>query len=446
MIFRTLRQAVPASLALAALLALGCVFTDPDPGPIAGTTIETTNGIVSMADGRPAARVKVFLIDEKSWLSNVKEEKPVALDSFETDDKGVFEVKRDTSDQVSFLCNAEGDGILIRSFTKESFEKTYRGKVRMQKHAAYRGRVEDGQPQVRRIYLVGTPYSAPIDPSGEFNLANVPREVYPVVIKRVSPELVEEFVSAGSVDLTKPDSVPQDTLKPDTSKSVLLDDFEDSDNKSLLGKLLTGGFWDAYSDEHLGGNAVLVSPANTAPGNYVNAIKNGGAPGRERAMEIVYRAGDRGNDWKTYSFVHLDVNIGASGNGTIAHYNLAKMDTLMFWAKGSGTLAVDLIQNQIGIPLWVTAGGTVTLTDQWQHFKIAAADMTVEARIFPATPSQFRAQLIESGLPPYAQKPATYAETGGKFRNIAFMGTGGTTFWLDDIRFHGPALDDLLTK
>jgi hypothetical protein len=233
-------------------------------------------------------------------------------------------------------------------------------------------------------------------------------------------------------------------LKPDTAKSVLLDDFNDGDNQSLLGKILTGGFWDAYSDAHLGGNARLVSPVNTAPENYVQAVKNGGEPGRESAIEVVYRMGDRGNDWKPYSLVHLDVNIGVSGNGSYTHYNLSRMDTLMFWAKGSGTLAVDLIQNQIGIPLWVTAGSSVTLTDRWQLFKIAAKDMTIGALEFPANPAQHRAALIASGLPPYAQKPATFEETGGKFRNIAFMGTGGTTFWIDDVRFHGIALDDLL--
>lgn len=437
-----------AALALAALAAGGCLFTDPqdNPGPIAGGTIETTNGLVVIG-GRPAARVKVFLLDEENWLANVKDGKGVALDSAETDSLGAFTVKRDTGSKVSFMCNAEGHGVLLRHFTKDMFQKQYYGKVSLIKHVTYKGRVGVGSTGATEILLPGTPFSAPVNENGEFTISNVPPEKYPVVIKRKGPEQVEEFVIAGEVDLTKPqkpDSVPPDTLRPDTSKSVLLEDFKDGDNRSLLGPLLGDGYWDAYSDAHLGGNAVLTQPVNAAPQNFMTAIKDGGEAGRENSLEVAYVAGDRGNDWKPYSFVHLDVNLGPGVDGVLPHYNLSKMDTLSFWAKGSGRLTVEFIQNQLGIPLWVTAGGSVQLTDQWQLFKIAAADMEVSTLKFPANPAQYRTQLTQSGLPAYTQKPAGYAETGGKFRTVTFLGNGGSTFWIDDIRFQGLVLDDLL--
>lgn len=443
------RSALAAAASLAALLAAGCVFTtDPGSGPtqVAGGTIETTNGVI-MSGTRPAARIKVFLVDERSWLSNVKDGKPVLVDSFETDDTGHVVIKRDTAAKVSLMANAEGHGVLIRGYNATVMAKDYRGVITMKAHASYRGQVGAGETGARRIYLAGTPFSAPIDDKGAFEIPGVPPERYQVVIKRVGPSLEEEFVPAGEVDLTKPDTggAKPDTLKPDTSKSVLFEDFEDGDSETKLGQLEGTSYWDVNSDAHLDGNARLLTPPTATPTHIMDAIQDAGAAGRGQAIEVVYQMGSKPNYWKPFSMVHLFASIGPNGK-QYGHYNLSKMDTLSFWAKGDGRLVVGFIQGIIGVHLEVLADATVTLTDQWQHFKIASKDLQITTVKFPATPAQSAAELEAAGLPAYTKKPETFAETGGKFRGVEIMGTGGTTFWIDDIRFQGMALDDLVKK
>lgn len=443
----TRRGLYASVLALSALLAGGCIFTTgPGDNTLAGGTIETTNGIVVMPDGRPAARIKVFLLDEKSWLSNVKDGKAIALDSSETDENGVFKIDRDTSSKVSLMANAEGHGILIRHVTADLIKKEYWGKIMLRKHVSYRGTVGAGQSGAKQVYLAGTPFSALIDPDGGFSLPNIPPEKYPVVVRRLDINDQEEYVTAGEVDLLKKDSViPTDTLKPDTSKTLLLEDFEQGNNYNELGAIFAGiGYWDAYSDEYLGGNSRLLQPTNAAPQNFSAAIGDGGAQGRERSLEVLYQSGSRGNEWKPFPFVYLSTNLGPSADANNIHVNLSKMDTVTFYAKGSGRLVVEFGQKQIGVPLKITAGSTVTLTDTWQLFKLPAKDFSVEVKEFPANPAQFQALLQSAKLPTYAAKPQTWEEMGGRAHTVTFLGTEGTSFWLDEIRFHGLVLDDLV--
>src|SRR5688572_5486210 len=100
------------AIAISALCLWSCIFEGPTKVADGGT-IETTNGFVFMPDGRPAARIKVFLLDENAWLSNTKDGKTVTYDSAETDTSGFFQIDRDTISKVSLMANAEGHGILI---------------------------------------------------------------------------------------------------------------------------------------------------------------------------------------------------------------------------------------------------------------------------------------------------------------------------------------------
>lgn len=452
---RRLQRALASAAALPALSALfaaGCIFSEtPGPDRHAGGTIETTNGIIVMSGGRPAARIKVYLLDERSWLSNVKDGKPITVDSVETNDTGYFSIRRDTASKVSLMANTEGQGIIIRQLTAARIRDGFGNKLALQPHITYRGHIGPEVIGARQVYLAGTPFSAPIDEQGAFTIAGVPPEKYQVVIKRVGPDLSESFFPAGELDLINQDTVNDpDTLKPDLSRSVLFEDFEDNNSRTLLAPLEGDGYWAVYSDAHLrsaasqGSSATLISPVNGASQYFMPAIKNGGAPGRERSLEVTYQMGEGGNDWKPYSFVHVFANFGQAQNEKYALYNFSRMDTVSFWAKGSGSLVMAFWQQQIGIPLKVLAGGTVALTEGWQHFKLAVKDFEVTVVEFPAVPAQFHAQLQASGMPAYTAAPATWEQTGGIFRTLEILGTGGTSFWIDDIRFHGMVLDDLL--
>jgi hypothetical protein len=444
----------PAKLGGRALLAVslacafsfwGCLFQDDRR---AGGTIETTNGVVAarvvLPNGSAASNVKVYLLDEKEWLTKVKSGASIYLDSAETDGEGGFKIKKDTAIHASLVANVQDYGILIRNVTPEMIKTDYAGIIGLRRHKAYRGVVVDSNAVPNQVLLAGTPYVSTVDSAtGEFSFQDLPPESYPVVVRRQLPDDSYEYAVAGDVDLSTNDSIPADTLVPDTSKILVLDDFDDSDNRTKLGPILGDGYWIAYDDSILGGNSRLYQPVNAAPQNFEAAVQDGGGT-HKTALQVLYKTGDTAGVEKPYSYVFVEVNLGGSSGGLLKHYNLGALDTLSFFAKGNGKVVMELVQNQYGIPLFVTASFTVNLTEAWQEFKITPDQLVISVSNFPANPSDFSQALQDSHLPLYTSKPQTWAETGGMFRTIRFLGTGGSEFWLDLIRLHGITLGDLV--
>ena len=60
----------PGAALAASLLLAACLFNSPRPGnnQHAGGTIETTNGIALLPDGKSAARIQILLLEENGWL------------------------------------------------------------------------------------------------------------------------------------------------------------------------------------------------------------------------------------------------------------------------------------------------------------------------------------------------------------------------------------------
>lgn len=432
-----------ASFLTSAVLLPGCLFQSDDR--VAGGTIETTNGIsarVTLPNGSAASNVKVYLLDEQEWLTKVKAGASVYLDSAVTDGNGDFKIKKDTSVHASLVANADDFGILIRHVTPEVIKDGYHGIIGLRRHKSYSGVVVDSNAVPDQVLLAGTPYSSAVDSDGTFSFPALPPESYPVVVRRKLPDDSTEYTVAGDVDLSK-DSVAADTLVPDTSKILVLEDFDDGDNRTKLGPILGDGYWIAYSDSFLGGNSQLFQPVNAAPQNFEPAIHDGGGS-HPTALQILYKSGDTAGEDQPFSYVFLEANLGGSSYGAYKHYNLSAMDTLSFFAKGNGKAVVELVQNQIGIPLFVTASAEVNLTEAWQEFKITPDQLKITVSQFPFNPADFKQALLDSHLPAYTAKPVSWGETGGMVRTIRFLGTGGSEFWLDLIRLHGTVLNDLV--
>jgi hypothetical protein len=446
-----------ARLALAALAALcispfyGCGSEQPMQVSDGGT-VETTNGIMArvvLPTGRPAAAIKVFLLDEQDWLVKMQTGESLVLDSAETDSAGDFWLDSagrytDTIDAkraMSLVADVEDYAVLIHDVSKRLVRNEYNSLIGLRKKVSYEGTVKESTTVAKQILLAGSPYTATVDSgTGKFVIKDVPQEQYTVVVKRQRRDSSIEYVVSDKVKLDEWTEGQPVTITPDTTKSFLLDDFEDSDNRNLL--VLGGGWWTALND-YPGGNSVLLQPANAAPENWKTAIR-AGRGNATRTLQVLYALGNRAPSlYDNEPHVLLENSIG----GQNVHYNFSGMDSLTFWSGGTGRLQVDLVQeNPIegGVDLTVVATTTVELANTWERYAIKPSDLSVRVDVFPENPAAHKADFARARLPAYDEKPTTWKEMGGMITQIRFKGKGGNEFWLDDIRVHGITAGDLV--
>jgi hypothetical protein len=433
-------------LKIAALLAacltgiFGC-----GPEPLAGGTIETTNGItarVVLPNGAPASNIKVFLLDEQDWLAKTKAGESIVLDSAETDTSGKFEFEDvDTNRTSSLYADVETYGVLIHDVSQQLVDDQYQGKIGLSKKVSYEGVVKETTFVAEKIFLAGSPFAAEVDANGKFIIKDVPQELYSVVILRKLPNESLEYVVSDKVKLDEWNEGKPVTIVPDTAKALLVEDFEDLDNRNLLGPIFGGGWWDA-ADDYPTGNSVLLQPANAAPQNFSKAIKDGGGE-RIHCLQVLYTPGTRPGPYEAVPFVVLTTNLGSQG----VHYNLSGMDSLTLFTGGNGQLEVELVQENpanSGVALSLLASATFDLDSTWRKISIKPSDLVVTADWFPEDLAAAKAGLEGAKLPAYTKKPETFAEMGGMITQIRFKGKGGKEFWLDHIRIHGITAGDLV--
>jgi hypothetical protein len=433
-------------LVAAALLAASLTaFNGCGPEPIAGGTVETTNGIsarVVLPSGRPAARIKMFLLDEQDWLVKTKAGESLVLDSAETDSAGNFSIDSlDANRSVSLVADVEDYGVLIHDVDSIRLKNEYGNVIGLRKKVSYEGTIRDTIFQAEKIFLAGSPYSADVDAAtGKFIIKDVPQEQYSVVILRKLPDATLEYVVGDKVKLDEWTTGQPVTITPDTSKSFLIEDFEDSDNRNLL--VLGGGWWTALND-YPGGNSTILQPANAAPQNWLTAIK-AGRGNATRTFQVLYSLGaNQPSIFEKEPHVLLENSLG----GQNVHYNFSGMDSLTFWSGGNGRLQVELVQEnpiEAGVEISVIAYKTFALTNAWERFTIKPSDLTVQVDVFPSNPESRKAEFEKAHLPAYAKPPASWKETGGMITQLRFKGKGGNEFWLDDVRVHGITAGDLV--
>jgi hypothetical protein len=430
-----------ACAAAGALLIAGCGMFDRVAD---GGTIETTNGIaarVVLPSGQPASNIKVFLLDEQDWLEKTKAGESIVIDSAETDTAGRFKFEDvDTTRASSLYADVENYGLLIHNVTQEMLNDDYDSTLGMSKKVSYQGTIKDTTFVAEKIYLAGTPFQADIDSTGKFVIKNVPQEYYSVIILRRLPDASKEYVVSEKVKLDEWTEGKPTVITPDTTKALLIEDFEDLDNRNLPGPILGGGWWDAIND-YPSNNTMLSQPANTAPQNFLKAIKDGGGE-RAHSLQVLYKLRETAPAG-TIPMVVLTSNLGAQN----VHYNLSGMDSLSFYSGGSGKLTVELVQENpagSGVALSVIAKKTFVLGPIWERLTVKPSDLAVSVDYFPANPAEDKAALEEARLPAYTKKPTTWEEMGGMVTQIRFRGTEGAEFWLDHIRIHGITAGDLV--
>jgi hypothetical protein len=316
-----LRPIIALGLAACALSLCGCFER------VAGGTIETTNGItarVVLPTGNPATAIKVFLLDEQDWLEKTKAGESIVVDSAETNTEGEFTFKTvDTTRTTSLYVDVESYGILIHAVTKKLIKEAYNGKIGLAKKVSFQGTIKDPSFVAEKIFLAGSPFAAAVDSNGKFIIKDIPQEKYSVVILRRLPDQTQEYVVSDDVKLDEWTEGKPATIVTDTVKAFMLENFEDLDNRNLIGSVFGGGWWEANDDRQISnGNSQLLQPADASTGNFGRAIKDGGSTERAHSLQVLYTNGTRLGQNEGIPYVLLASNLGSYG----AHYNLSKMD------------------------------------------------------------------------------------------------------------------------
>jgi hypothetical protein len=422
---------VKTILALSAFLLAGCGVSNLT----GGNGSETTNGMVAYANGKPAAQASVRVVDRSDWLKKVRDFAPVVIDSATADDSGRFFLKTPPVKDFILQIDAAGEGILADPAQGDYFATGRFGTIALAPYASVRGSVPVVNGMLATVFLGGTHTAFPTRTDGSFTINNVPSGSLPIVVRRGT-------IGNAVLSLVKdPFCKPGDTVRADSivvdDKSIPIDDFEDGDNRTMLGAVAGAGWWEAYSDSFNGGTSRLVAPVNGAPQIFATALFREGAP-HNGCLDVRYEAGTQGAlDPHSYPYVYVGFPLVTSG-----FCSLSSFDTLSFFAKGDGAVQLELIQQAQGV--MVRAVVDVTLGADWTRYSITPADLRVVTDWFPAITPGLPDTLARRGLPGYTAKPTRWDEMRSAVNAIHFVCHGGTQCLLDDIRLHGVRLVDFV--
>jgi hypothetical protein len=265
-----------------------------------------------------------------------------------------------------------GRGLLFRSGIDLAVPgETDLGENDLTEPAKFRDRLPALPASATRIWLAGTPYSATVDASGSFSFDMLPKGNFLIFSERSVGDTLERIVLGKMTllpgdSLAPPDSImtpPADTGKPviippaDTvgvtgipvPGQYLIEDFNDSDAVSNYGRLGGMAKWNCISVE-----LTSMKPFSSA------------TFGSSQTSESTFL----GKSLKVeYATTHPDLA------KAIVHLpmfpvnpNLKTADTLIFHAKGSGSLLaqVDLVFSTRTLE----GGGQIALTPDWMEYRI----------------------------------------------------------------------------
>ena len=224
----------------------------------------------------------------------------------------------------------------------------------------------------------------------------------------------------GTVEL--PDGGVREVRLPATSDtllvlpdhpSVLLDDFEGSDTRSVLGDAIGSGWWFAVVDSQSSllpaGAAVSVRNAYTTKDAY---------SGTSFSVQL------RVNPSGTTPYGLVGVTLSDTGYWT----DLSKLDSVTFLAKGTGSVRV----------VFVTRCSLEPTVDQVGWFGVV--------RALPSEWTRIVLRKDEISAPAgsrSAQQGISWATASRQVRSFGFIVNDTASVQLDSIVFHGPHLSDL---
>lgn len=256
------------------------------------------------------------------------------------------------------------------------------------------------------LRIVGTTKSVQSDAQGRFTLARTGS----------GEEWATVELPDGSVrDVRLPASSDSLLILPD-HPSVLLDDFEGSDTRSVLGNAIGSGWWFVVIDSQ---SSVLPAGAvASAHSAYTTTDAYSGT-----SLSLQFRVNPRG----ATPYGVLGVTLSDTGYWT----DLSGLDSVTFLAKGTGTVrtvfvtrcSLEPTTDQVG---WF--GVDRTFSSNWTRIVLRKDEISA--------PSGSRS----------AQQGIRWTTASKQVRSFGFVVNDTATVQLDSIVFHGPRLTDLAPR
>lgn len=413
---------------ISGLFISGCV-TDTILTDTAGSeTVNTYTLMVVNDDRKPLDGALVRLISDDTWLEKISNKKDVVSYTALSDSAGVVKIPHDT------LSNGKKVNVLADSGTSSVFLPEHefidgngQDTIVLSKALKLKGKMvtSDTLPDSLRLY--GTDYIASVNSlTGEFDFGSVPQGEYKVIasvnesetsvscaeIEKIDIRENLEGIEIKVGDIPEPDPVFDTTgfgVKFEVDNGVLIDNF---DMKMDLMNYLS------FSDWYLtkGGTMQLHFPTERETDTmYVPPksamISDEAYEGKSVHMEF---SSNEGPDY----YLIMGAQITHRGVG------FTNVDTISFWAKGDGAVAVRLHGEENDYMPKATS--TVNLTSEWKEYFV--------------TSRRFRA--FESD-----GSESDWETVRHRMFWIAFdFEDDGTEVWIDNVMLRGVTLRDLMPQ
>lgn len=200
-----------------------------------------------------------------------------------------------------------------------------------------------------------------------------------------------------------------------TREGILVEDFESVGNRSALGYQVGSGWWYAVDDSAQGGTARIL-PEGTVHDISKAFVTDSAWSGRGLSVSFVLDAS------RPVHYAQIGLDLAPRGQWV----DLTSLDSLTFMARGDGSLQLRL-QTSTGFDLARDFGGdyvaTAPLPAGWTRIVVKPSDLK----------------------PLLGQIPSA-REALGRVRRVIFHSEGPMALRMDDLRFHGPALRDLIPE
>lgn len=380
-----------------------------------GSAGETTNGIwisgrISRPDGTPAARVQVELADPTS---------PLVFQRTTTDDSGAYSLEAPGSGR--YVVRGSVDTLAAVQWV--SVGESPRQQVAILKidgPARLTGKLIEcpGDLSKLKVRLPGLAREATVGTDSVWRVTGVDAGWHLVQVVGPSGENLGEMVAStyapdpgGNIATTDKANL----LAARARVATLLDDFDADEGQGRLTKLLDGAWWGRWNDTSMNfdsartwaGTSGLSTTSGAWKGKSLHATMRVGAaiathPTLVRSAGLQLKIGGR-EDLDPQSI----------------WFPLSRVDSVVFMAKGSGTVEFRLRSRSRQNPS--TTGSfrkTVVLTSDWTRHAIAASAFTADAGLEWKT---------------------------SQAKDLHWVASAPLTeLWLDDIEFTGIRPSDLL--
>lgn len=329
----------PFAILFLLIFAFGCSESGKTAG---GPGSETTNGIYAtvMAGDFLAKGASVAL--RKNDFVPVDSSSAILRPDFFADSLGNIDIPQ--QDSGTYRLTVSLDGQIYSTEIQIGTAALDLGEIRLENPGTLSGTIFADSAQKLWVGAYGLDILEPIDSNGNFLLEGLPAGNLKIFVLSAAKDFIvtDTSVSLYAAQTTAWNhGTPVDTIVPDTIPWMLYEDFEDSSSfaekawyfsADTLSTIYapTGSTWNGVSEDPDRGN-VFTGRYQSAEGSYVLFGKS------------------------------LSTSVDMSG-----------LDSIVFWAKGSGAIRVSLERWELdasdNLKAWT---GEISLSSTWTRYSIA---------------------------------------------------------------------------